>query len=99
MNNFHIVLGQNLNAMRKAKRVTQEQLAEVLGITFQQVQKYENGRNRIPLDKLITTCKFLGCDVWDIVPEMWEKESALLPMVAELNELRKFKNKIEELLK
>lgn len=37
---------------RKEMGVSQERLAEALGITFQQVQKYERGANRVSASKL-----------------------------------------------
>ena len=33
--------------------MSQAQLSNILGITHQQVQKYETGRNRLPLEKLL----------------------------------------------
>jgi len=43
--------------------VSQEKLAEALGLTFQQVQKYERGVNRVSASKLFETSSFLGVDV------------------------------------
>lgn len=41
-----------LVALRKARGLTQATVAGVLGVTFQQVQKYERGYNRIGPDRL-----------------------------------------------
>ncbi|MGL4527044.1 MAG: helix-turn-helix domain-containing protein [Aestuariivirga sp.] len=41
----------------------QEKLGELLGITFQQVQKYEKGSNRISASRLYYTAKILGVPV------------------------------------
>jgi transcriptional regulator with XRE-family HTH domain len=38
---------------RKVLGVTQEKLGDALGLTFQQVQKYENGTNRIGASRLL----------------------------------------------
>ena len=45
-------LGQRLRARRLESGLSQERLAEVLGLTFQQVQKYEKGVNRIAASRL-----------------------------------------------
>lgn len=52
-------VGARLRLRRKALEVSQEKLAEALGITFQQVQKYERGGNRISASKLYAAAKFL----------------------------------------
>jgi transcriptional regulator with XRE-family HTH domain len=43
--------------------MSQERLGELLGITFQQVQKYEKGANRISASRLYFTSKILGVPV------------------------------------
>ena len=45
---------------RKLLGVSQEKLADALGLTFQQVQKYERGANRISASKLFEIARFLG---------------------------------------
>lgn len=45
MIDYHI--GKNLRTLRTLAGYTQTQIAEFLGITFQQVQKYEAGKNRV----------------------------------------------------
>lgn len=47
-----IALGEALRAIRRQKGVSQADLARALGLTFQQVQKYERGLNRISASKL-----------------------------------------------
>ena len=39
--------------------MTQQALATRLGVTFQQLQKYENGTNRIPVDRLVSLANYL----------------------------------------
>ncbi|MHB8285507.1 MAG: helix-turn-helix domain-containing protein, partial [Caulobacteraceae bacterium] len=41
-----IAVGLRLRTLRKSKGMSQEQLGKALGITFQQIQKYERGTNR-----------------------------------------------------
>jgi transcriptional regulator with XRE-family HTH domain len=45
-------LGQRVRTRRLEIGMSQERLAEVLGVTFQQVQKYEKGVNRIAASRL-----------------------------------------------
>jgi transcriptional regulator with XRE-family HTH domain len=52
-----VAVGRNVRVWRMAKGMTQEQLANRVGVTFQQLQKYEIGGNRIPTGRLV---KFAG---------------------------------------
>jgi transcriptional regulator with XRE-family HTH domain len=47
--------------------MSQERLADLLGITFQQVQKYERGVNRIAASRLSEICKVLNVPAQDIM--------------------------------
>jgi transcriptional regulator with XRE-family HTH domain len=42
---------------RRALGITQERLGGLLGITFQQIQKYESGRNRVSAARLFEICE------------------------------------------
>jgi transcriptional regulator with XRE-family HTH domain len=56
---FYRDLGRNLRAARGAAGKSQSEVAEYLDVTFQQVQKYENGTNRIPVDRLVSLAAYL----------------------------------------
>lgn len=56
---FYRDLGSNIRTARGAAGKSQEEVADHLGLTFQQVQKYENGMNRIPIDRLVSLADFL----------------------------------------
>jgi transcriptional regulator with XRE-family HTH domain len=56
---FYRELGRNLRIARTASGKTQSEIAEHLDVTFQQVQKYEKGTNRIPLDRVVSLAHFL----------------------------------------
>lgn len=62
-NPIDIHVGSRVRMRRKLMGVSQEKLAEALGLTFQQVQKYERGVNRVSASKLFESSKFLGVDV------------------------------------
>ncbi|MGB0720313.1 MAG: helix-turn-helix domain-containing protein [Bdellovibrionales bacterium] len=53
-------IGRNLRDIRRNGGYTQQQIAQLLGTSFQQVQKYENGKNRLPIDKLLRLKHFYG---------------------------------------
>lgn len=52
-------VGQRVRLRRKMMGISQERLAEGLGLTFQQVQKYERGANRISASKLYQIARVL----------------------------------------
>jgi transcriptional regulator with XRE-family HTH domain len=56
-------VGARIRQRRHAIGVTQESLAKTLGITFQQVQKYENGANRVSASRMLFLCHALGVPV------------------------------------
>jgi len=58
-----IEVGQRIRIYRKAKGLSQTTLADQLGVTFQQVQKYENGTNRIGAGRLMRIAQVLGVPV------------------------------------
>ncbi|MEL6830092.1 MAG: helix-turn-helix transcriptional regulator [Pseudomonadota bacterium] len=57
------VVGQRLRWRRRELRLTQEQLGERLGLTFQQVQKYEKGVNRISAGRLFEMASQLSVPI------------------------------------
>ena len=58
-----IVVGQNVRMLRTRVGKTQVDVANALGITFQQIQKYEKGRNRISSSRLYQIADFFGVEI------------------------------------
>ena len=56
-------IGQRLRALRIFGRVSQKGLGDALGVSFQQVQKYENGSNRLSAARLLQVADFLDVPV------------------------------------
>ncbi len=56
-------VGKRLRESRTRRNVTQAELGADLGISAQQVQKYENGSNRISASKLFEIAGVLGADI------------------------------------
>ncbi|MFZ2031940.1 MAG: helix-turn-helix transcriptional regulator [Vitreimonas sp.] len=52
-------LGQRVRSRRLEIGMSQERLAELLGVTFQQVQKYEKGVNRIAVSRMLNIASAL----------------------------------------
>ena len=46
------LVGQRIKMLRKSKGISQSALGRALGVTFQQIQKYENGVNRVGASRL-----------------------------------------------
>lgn len=58
-----IHVGQRVRARRKMLGLSQTQLGQNLGVTFQQIQKYERGTNRIGSSRLFKMSVFLDVPV------------------------------------
>jgi transcriptional regulator with XRE-family HTH domain len=54
-----VLLGQTIRSRREAAHITQAQLAARVGVTFQQIQKYERGVNRVAASRLVEIAKAL----------------------------------------
>ena len=57
------VVGQRIRRRRKELKLTQEKLGELLGLTFQQVQKYEKGVNRVSAGRLFEMSTAMGVPI------------------------------------
>ena len=58
-------VGANIRRIREMLGMSQERLAEPIGVTFQQVQKYEKGANRVSASKLYLIATLLRVDITD----------------------------------
>jgi transcriptional regulator with XRE-family HTH domain len=56
-------MGTRIKTLRKAKGLPQKALAAVLGIRFEQLNKYEGGFNNPPVDMLVKLADALGTSV------------------------------------
>jgi transcriptional regulator with XRE-family HTH domain len=74
-------VGSRVRMRRKILGVSQEALADALGLTFQQVQKYERGANRVSASKLYDIAKTLQ------VPVSFFFEGLANPATAETDEV------------
>ena len=58
-----VAIGQKLRALRLDRGLSQSQLADMIGVSFQQLQKYESGGNRISAGRLAVVAAALGVPV------------------------------------
>jgi transcriptional regulator with XRE-family HTH domain len=62
-------IGARIRARRRQLGLSQSELADQLGVSFQQVQKYERGANRVAASTLVTAAMALGVGVSWLVGE------------------------------
>lgn len=58
-----VFVGNKIRLTRAARGISQQQLADKLGISFQQLQKYERGINRISASRLWEVSQALGVPI------------------------------------
>ncbi len=63
-------IGEKLRGHRRAAGLSQQKLAACVGISFQQLQKYEKGVNRLTLSRFIDICAALSLKAGDVVTDM-----------------------------
>lgn len=57
-------IGNRIRTRRHQLSLTQEELATVLDVSYQQVQRYESGRDRLNVEKLQIAAKALAVPIW-----------------------------------
>jgi transcriptional regulator with XRE-family HTH domain len=82
-----VAVGRNVRLWRIARGLSQADLAKRLGITFQQVQKYEIGANRMSTGRLVKAAAILGVPMSAFFEGVDERE----PMQALLADNRAFR--------
>lgn len=89
-NPIDVHVGSRVRLRRTLLGMSQEKLGEALGLTFQQVQKYERGANRVGASRLFDLSRVLDVPVsffFDDMPEEFKAQSpALIAGVTELEE-------------
>jgi len=73
-NNIDIHVGSRVRQRRTLLGMSQEKLAEALGLTFQQVQKYERGANRLGAGRLYELSRALDVPVSYFFEEVADSE-------------------------
>jgi transcriptional regulator with XRE-family HTH domain len=73
---FDIAIGRRIRLQRTIRDVTQAELGNAIGITFQQIQKYELGANRISAGKLLQVAHFLRAPIGVFFEGLDDSENA-----------------------
>ena len=61
--------GENLKNLRKQKKLSQEKLAEKVGVSRQSVSKWEVGESYPEMNNILKLCKIFNCKINDLVHE------------------------------
>jgi transcriptional regulator with XRE-family HTH domain len=96
-----VEVGRRVRVERMARGLSQTELANKIGVTFQQVQKYETGSNRISMGRLTRIGRVLGVDITYLLganqrktpptaidPREREKSSETMRMLGRIGALR-----------
>lgn len=80
-----IHVGRRVRALRKAARLSLAEMAESIGVTYQQLHKYETGSNRISAGMLCNIALTLGCRIEALFAGISGLAEAGSPGVADLD--------------
>ena len=78
-NPIDVHVGRRMRLRRTLLGVSQERLGEAIGLTFQQIQKYERGTNRIGASRLFDLARVLDVPVGFFFDDMSEDVAARSP--------------------
>ena len=81
-----IAVGARIRLLRKVRGVSQQALAEAAGVTFQQIQKYERGSNRVSASMLSRIASSLQAPVAEMFGEPSPSSGAIDEVAALLSE-------------
>lgn len=81
-------IGQKIKEYRLARGYTQTELAEMIGITFQQVQKYERGSNRVSVSRLVSIAGLLNVPIDFFFEEKVDEESHKEAWLSALDQIK-----------
>ena len=74
-----IAIGERIRARRNQIEMSQENLGVSLGVSFQQIPKYEKGINRISSGRLIQLANALQCSATDLIGDAGKAPLASTP--------------------
>jgi len=94
-NPIDVHVGKRIRMRRLFLGMNQETLANALGLTFQQVQKYEGGANRVSASRLSAMADILGVPISFFFGDMQREDEPQSPQEKEARERRERPETIE----
>ncbi|KQW51033.1 MULTISPECIES: helix-turn-helix domain-containing protein [Ensifer] len=76
-----VQMGERLKIIRQTRGLSQEKLGAAIGVTFQQIQKYERGTNRISLPAFVQICQVLNAHPMEVIGDFSMDDKAERPNV------------------
>ena len=91
MKNFYVAIGHKIKERRQLLDMSQRDLSKKLGVSHQQIQKYETGKNKMLVSRLVEISMHLDCDIYYFLHS--NKDDVL---TGDAIELLKYYNKISD---
>ena len=82
------IIGNNIKSLRSKLGLNQEDIAEYLGLSRQQIIRYEKGESAVPTDNLTKLAELFSVDEYDFYEENIAKVNANLAFAFRADELR-----------
>jgi transcriptional regulator with XRE-family HTH domain len=80
------VIGLRVKAYRDVNGLSQTELGQALGVSFQQIQKYESGRNKISVSRLIDLCTILKTPLNSFLSGLTDTKNAPILSVSDVQQ-------------
>jgi transcriptional regulator with XRE-family HTH domain len=86
-NGLDFEIGQRIRLLRVERNISQDELGHQIGVSFQQVQKYEKGTNRLSVGRLGQIAKLLKTTPHELMG--WDSKNAVIGIDVESYKLAK----------
>lgn len=100
MKDYRNLIGRLIKRFRLQKGISQMGLAELIGVSYQQVQKYESGKSSISIERLLDIAEALDIPVIRFLPSgkevLSEEESPYSELTEEEKKLLELFRKIKD---
>ena len=80
------LIGLRVKAYRDIQGLSQTDLGEAVGVTFQQIQKYESGKNKVSVSRLIDMCKILNTPLMAFLTGLTDTDKAQIIAVSDVKQ-------------